>query len=213
MTSSGNGGPPSDCLDEIALAELADGLSDRSERASRIAHVASCGRCREQLSSILRLLSDEEVAAEVRQQDRAAAPARSRRGWLRAVPLVAAAVIVAIALPRYRPSTRVTPVHRESTDGSGSGPAILSPTGDVRDAHVLRWSALPGADLYRVTLYDGTSKVVFEAEAHDTSVGLPDSVTIVPERSYLWKVQARTGIGRWEASELIEFRLTPRRAR
>jgi len=212
MTSSGNGAPPSECLDAIALAELADGRSDPARHASRIAHVAGCARCREQLSSIVRLLSDEEVAAELRPLNPATVPGRARHGWIRAAPLVAAAVIVAIALPRYVRSTRVTPVHRESTDAVGTGPAVLSPTGDVKEARVLRWSALPGADRYRVTLYDASSRVVFETEAQRTSVVLPDSVTIVPERSYLWKVQARTGIGRWEASDLIEFRLTSSRA-
>ena len=212
MTSSGNGAPHSECLDEIALAELAEGRSDPARRSSRIAHVAGCARCREQLSSIVRLLSDEEVAAELRRQNPAAMPARSRRGWIRAVPLVAAAVIVAIALPRYLRSTHETSAHRESTDAVGTGPAGLAPTGDVSDARGLRWSALPGADLYRVTLYDASGTVVFEAETQRASVVLPDSVTIVPERSYLWKVQARTGIGRWEASDLAEFRLTAPRA-
>lgn len=207
MTSSGNGAPHSECLDEVALAELADGRSDPTERSSRIAHVAGCARCREQLSSIVDLIADAEVAAELRRLDPAPTPARSRHGWLRAVPLVAAAVIVAVALPRYIRSPRMTPVHRESTDAPATGPAVLAPTGDVTDARVLRWSALPEADLYRVTLYDAGGKVVFETEAQRTSVVLPDSVTIVPQRSYLWKVQARTGIGRWEGSELIEFRL------
>lgn len=212
MTSSGNGAPQSECLDEIALAELAEGRSDPTVHSSRLAHVAGCARCREQLSSILGLLSDDEVAAELSRLHPAPAAARSRRGWMRAVPLVAAAVIVAIALPRYVRSTRVTPVHRESPTALRTGPAGLAPAGDVTVARALRWSALPGADLYRVTLYDASGKVVYEAEAPRTSVVLPDSVTIVPQRSYLWKVEARTAIGRWEASDLIEFRLATRPA-
>jgi len=51
--------------------------------------------------------------------------------------------------------------------------------------------------------------VVYAAEATDTVVAFPDSVPLVPGAAYLWKVDARTGFDRWEASVLAEFRVAP----
>ena len=67
------------------------------------------------------------------------------------------------------------------------------------------WSTVLGADRYRVTLFDSTGVVVFEAESVDTTVALPESVALPSGRKYLWKVEARTDIGRWSASDLVEF--------
>jgi len=208
MTSNGNGAQRTECLDEFALAELAEGRSAPAERASRIAHVAACDHCREQLSSLVELLADESIAAEIATPSPVAMPARSYR-WVRAVPLVAAAILVALTLPRYVRSTHVPTVERDS-DTFGSAPVPLAPVGDVSNARELRWSAVSGADLYQVRLYDARSRVLFETSVERTSVVLPDSVTIVPGASYLWKVAARTSIGRWEGRDLTEFRVTPR---
>jgi hypothetical protein len=58
-----------------------------------------------------------------------------------------------------------------------------------------------------VTLFDSTGTVVFDTESMDTTSSLPDSVRLVAGQRYLWKVEARTDIGRWVASDLIEFSL------
>ena len=50
---------------------------------------------------------------------------------------------------------------------------------------------------FRVTLFDAVGRVLYELQVADTAVAIPDSVTIVPARSYLWKVEARTGWDRW----------------
>jgi hypothetical protein len=56
-----------------------------------------------------------------------------------------------------------------------------------------------------VTLFDAQGEVLYETEVNDTTAALPDSVRLIPERPYLWKVQARTGWDRWSASDLVEF--------
>lgn len=208
MTPGGKGAADSECLDEIALAELAEGRSDAPRRDAYVAHLAECARCRQQLASIVELLSDQAVAAELATGDDSAVTVKPRRGWLRAIPLVAAAAVVAIALQRDGTVDRSPVPHRESTSASESSPTRLTPSGDVSDASVLRWSALAGADLYRVTLYDASSRVLYEASVRNTTATLPDSIVIVPGRSYLWKVEARTSVDRWTSSELTEFRLT-----
>ncbi len=68
---------------------------------------------------------------------------------------------------------------------------------------------MPDADRYRVTLFDASANLLFDVQTTDTSATLPDSLHIVPGRSYLWKVEARTAWDRWAASELIEFRAMP----
>ena len=64
---------------------------------------------------------------------------------------------------------------------------------------------VPEAELYRVTLFQADGRVLYEIEARDTSVVLPDSVRLMSGGSYLWKVEARTGWNRWSASRLFEF--------
>ena len=62
---------------------------------------------------------------------------------------------------------------------------------------------------YRVVLFDAGGRVLYEAQVADTSAPLPDSVTLVPGRPYLWKVEARTGVARWSASDLVRFSIAP----
>jgi hypothetical protein len=97
------------------------------------------------------------------------------------------------------------PPHRAPTITAISSPVPMSPVGIVALAETLRWATVPGADRYRVTLFDDAGGVVYETQTAATVVALPDSVHLTPGRSYLWKVEARTGWGRWSASELVEF--------
>jgi hypothetical protein len=78
----------------------------------------------------------------------------------------------------------------------------------VADVPLLRWAAVPSADRYRVTLFDAQARVLYETEVSGTSAVLPDSVPLVPETRYLWKVEARTGFDRWSSSDLIEFSIS-----
>jgi hypothetical protein len=56
-------------------------------------------------------------------------------------------------------------------------------------------------------LYAPEGRVIYEAELPDTAAPLPDSVSLVPGRQYLWKVDARTGWDRWTSSPLLRFTL------
>jgi len=69
---------------------------------------------------------------------------------------------------------------------------------------------VPGADRYRVTLFDASGHVLYETQLAGTVAVLPDTVVLVAGRPYLWKVAARTGWDRWSPSELVEFSLAPR---
>jgi hypothetical protein len=185
------------CLDEDTVAALAEGTLDGPARARALAHLAECPRCRAAVASVSRALGDPMVAREI-----ATLGGARRRLFQIAVPVAAAAVILLFVMPA--PQSDVAE-HRAPTITAVSSPVLVSPVGIVAGADVLRWSSVSGADRYRTTLFDDAGAVVYETQTADTVVALPDSVHLTSSRSYLWKVEARTGWGRWSASDLIEF--------
>jgi len=195
-----------ECLDELALAELLEaGGGQEPLRSQRIAHVAECGHCRTELAALARLLGDPGLNSElVRLQS--SGSWSPRRKQLVGAGLIAALVLLAVGLPRLveRPAS----LHRDPTITATTAPLPLAPVGDVGSADTLRWTAVSGADRYRVTLFDASGRVRFETQSADTIAVLPDSVALAPGRSYLWKVEARTELERWASSELIEFRVS-----
>ena len=191
-----------DCLDDSTLAALADGTLDPAERDAVLPHLATCLRCRGILASVARSLADPGVM-----RAQAALEGRDRRRlWLIGLPAAAAAILLVLALPRWVDDV---PGRHRGPPAPAAQPVPLSPVGTVAQAGVLRWSSLAGADRYRVVLFDAGGRVLYEAQVADTSAPLPDSVTLVPGRPYLWKVEARTGVARWSASDLVRFSIAP----
>ena len=193
-----------DCPSDDMIAALADGSLAPDTRASVLPHVASCSRCRSAVASIARALADPAVAREL--------SAPSPRRWYRiAVPLTAAAVLLLLLVS---PADDRSSTHRGSPPPPpATTPVPRSPVGTVAGVDELRWSAVAGADRYRLTLFDATGKVMYAAEVSDTLVAVPDSVALVPGATYLWKVDARTGFDRWSASALAEFSIGESRRR
>ena len=118
-----------------------------------------------------------------------------------------------LLLLTWPPADNRGPGHRAPPPATATTPVPLAPIGPVADAAILRWSAVAGADRYRVTLFDAGGRVVYEARLPDTVAALPDSIVLAPGRTYLWKVEARTGFDRWAASELVEFSIAGNRPR
>jgi len=98
--------------------------------------------------------------------------------------------------------------HREAVPETEAAPTVEVPVGTVRAVEEFCWAAVPAADLYRVTLYDGASDVVWQVDARDTHVALPDTVRLEPGALYLWQLEARVGWDRWVSSELVRFRIS-----
>lgn len=202
--------PTPACLDDDVIAALADGSLDPPRRAAALTHVAQCPRCRNGLTSVARTLDAREVAAAVAAVE-GSAWARLPRVVRVAVPLAAAGVVLLLAWPSPPPSHG--PQHRAPTITAAPAPVPLSPMGASATARRFVWTAVSGADRYRVTVYAREGTVLYEAEVPDTTVLLPDSVGVTPGLLYLWKVEARTGIGRWTPSALVELSVpggTPR---
>jgi hypothetical protein len=188
-----------ECLDDATLAALADGALDATARAAVLPHLATCPRCRGVVASVARSLGDPAVAREV-----AVVEGRSRRRLLRVgLPAVAAAILLALALPRWVHEIRGG--HRGPPIPVALAPHPVAPVGTVANAAALRWTAVAGANRYRITLFDAAGRVLYETRATDTVVALPDSITLMPGRPYLWIVEARVGWDRWSTSELVRF--------
>ena len=187
-----------DCFDDDTIAALAEGTLEESTRAALLPHLASCARCRRAVASVAQALADTAIAREI-----AGATGLGRRRFLRvAIPVAAAAVLLLFIWPR---SLNKDGTGHRGPPTTSAVPVPIAPIGIVAGAGSLQWTAVPGADRYRLTLSEASGRVVYEAQVPDTMEALPDSVVLVPGRSYVWLVEARTGFDRWSTSRLVEF--------
>jgi hypothetical protein len=198
-----------DCLDEETIAAVVDGTLEIPARSAANRHVASCARCRGAVASVARGLADTRVAGEIAKIDRGQGRRRFRRYLF---PAVAAAAL-GIFLARPRGTVDDALQHRGPAITTAPAPVPLSPVAAVAEARVLRWSAVPGADRYRVTIFDAAGKPVYDAQLADTVATLPHTIGLVAGRVYLWNVEARIGWNRWTSSPFAEFTVVavPRR--
>jgi len=192
--------PTPDCLDDETTAALADGTIAPPMRKTALTHLAGCAHCRGAVASVARAIANPAVAREV-----AAVEGGGRRRLSLAVLSLAAAAGLVLVLTVPRPLDDGSPVHRAPPGATAGTPAPVSPVGIVAEAAVLRWTGVTGADRYRVTLSDAGGRVLYETQVTDTAAALPDSITLVPGRSYMWLVEARIGFDRWSTSRLVEF--------
>jgi hypothetical protein len=79
------------------------------------------------------------------------------------------------------------------------------PAGQVSSVAQLQWFGIPGADRYRVRLFDAEGELLWEAQGTDTALALPDSLHLTAGRRYYWTVAGRTGVGHWVESPLTAF--------
>lgn len=204
--------PTPECLDDDTMAALAEGSLDPTARAASLPHLASCARCRRAVASVARALADASLARELVRAERAS----PRRLYRIVVPAAAAAaaLVLLLAWPRG-PNDGEFPgaQHRAPGPTVATQPVPIAPVGTVAEAGMLRWSAVPSADRYRVTLFDDSGQVLYETQLSDTTAVLPDSILLVPGGTYLWKVEARVDWDRWSSSEVVPFSIaggTPR---
>jgi hypothetical protein len=191
-----------ECLDDDTVAAFAEGTLPADIRAASLTHLASCARCLRAVASVAHTTRERPVAREL-----SALAGSGRRRLIRyGVPALAAAAVVTLLVWHPRPTDGSGP-HRAPTITAGSVPVLVAPTGAVTDARTLQWTAVAGADRYRVTLFAASGSTLYETELTDTMAVLPDSVPLAHQQPYLWKVEARIGWDRWSTSSLAEFRL------
>ncbi len=202
--------------DEITDRALIEGYVagrlGEAETEAFESHYLTCERCQNELRLALAI---REALPEVREAG-LLAPADSgvgvisRRFKVRTAAALAAAAVLA-GLLLVRPSTldeESAPAQRDEATGVEVAPSLRGPGGVVAAVESFQWSQVPGADLYRITVYDAEAAVVWEGGTRDTSITPPDGTEFEPDARYIWKVAARVGWDRWVSSELVEFTIS-----
>ena len=155
-------------------------------------HLASCAECRGELAEVRRLQLGR------------------RRQWVMVlVPAAAAAaVLLAIALPRQAE----TPSDIRAGPTAEPPLAIVSPVPSDEIAPgpiTFTWrSAGPGAS-YTFTLQEADGRVVWTSTVADTVAVLPDSVAFSPGLTWFWLVDALLPDGRSRSSGVQRLRTGP----
>jgi len=185
-----------DCPDELTLADFAERRLNNELRDSVVAHLLTCARCRLVLKATSREIEDS------------AAPAPQSRRWALPVGLAAAAALVLVLMPRGD-GNQPSPALREPTVTSTIAPVPIAPApGEtVTGVDRLVWSSVPGAERYRVRLYDREGSTLWTIESTDTSVALADSIRLAARVPYFWRVEAQAEPMRWTASNLVSFQV------
>ena len=152
-------------------------------------HLAQCPTCRRELIDAREILTN---------------PRRFR--W-RVLGPVAAAVAAGLLLISW-PQDPTVPNHRGTPTEVLAAPTPLSPLGAVPVADSFLWQDVPGADRYRLTIFDSRGTVLWKHVTDQSSVSVPDSLVFTVGEQYLWRVEARVGWDVWESSRLVEVRFT-----
>lgn len=146
---------------------------------------------------------------EARQVTLAQHRARRWLGGRKAAALVAAAAIAGLLLVwPSQVGEEQGPTHRDEATLEEAGPVLDAPVGDVVDLQEFRWLPVAAADLYRITIYDSSGKLLWESETEGTRLVAPAGTELRQGSQYYWKVAARVGWDRWVNSELVQFRIT-----
>jgi len=169
-----------------------EGRLEASERTRVEAHLADCADCTSEIVSARRLARP------------AAHPKRRLAGIVSAA---AAAGLLLAVWTGYGGLRRGGAELRDLPSPSLESPTPIAPSATVTVPVTFRWSPTAGADRYRLSLFDAEGSVLWESEVAGSTAALPDTVRLMPQTPYLWQVEARTGVGRWSAAPLTEFRL------
>jgi len=170
------------------------------ERLALDLHLARCAECRDELVAVTEILQPEHTD----RPDRKVA-------WrvLAPVAAAAAAVFLIVAGPWGPNGSDDAPQHRDAPAQASAIPTPVAPVGTVPAVEQLVWQGMDGADRYRLTLFDAEGEVLWKSTTPDTALDLPKSVVLIPGSRYLWRLEARVGWDMWEASELIDFLISP----
>lgn len=202
-----------DCLGEDELAAVAEGI-DSDGHGRWIGHLTACDQCRSRLAGLMRVLADGDIAEETQRLDRHVTGASARR-FQRPSMAVAATLAAAVAgVVLVRPAVGPNPLaldepgsspHRESAITTTIAPRILGPVGPASVTESLVWTRVPHAARYRARVFNQEGTLVWDAQTRDTTLALPRYLRGDTANTYLWKIEARTGLDRWVASEWREL--------
>ncbi len=199
--------PTADCVPVDRIAEV----QARDETDSAHRHLEECPRCRAISRELATFLAGPEtvdpaaverlesvLAGEILGESHSSViPAADRfRGWWKpALALAATVLVIAVAVDRIQePDLEGPPLLRgaESDATVFHGPTeVTFEGGDEGGAIVFHWEAQPGADAYRVEIFDDAFESVRTLPAADgnTLRWTPD-LEDFGARTWLWRVIA-----------------------
>ena len=201
-----------ECLSELEIAEVAEG-ADVSGRADALTHLAKCEVCRRRLAAVASLVTTASIAAEIKRLEQGTAAQRLRTGrfkyWPAAAGLAAAAIAILLLVPRGPETGGDSFVGDEHRSGeitvTALPPRLISPVGMVDTADFFRWTSVPRADRYSLTVFDSDGNLVLQTHATDTVLTIPERLVHRRGATYVWKVEARVDFDRAIGSEMMEF--------
>jgi hypothetical protein len=175
------------CPSPEALQRVAERVGTEAERLAVLDHVGECAACQRDLEHF-------RVAQ---------APPAERRFMVAGVAAAAAIALVVVFLWRALASPS------DELRGSGDHLELVAPRGVLtsRAVPVFTWHALPGASAYAFELLDDRDSPIYQATIGDTTLVLPDSVFLVADRGYSWRVRGRLSSGDIVASPFVSFSL------
>jgi hypothetical protein len=174
--------------DAEEVAAYLDGSLSPEDRVRVQGHLADCGECRREVVAVRRLLRARQ---------------RPRR-WYLSLGVAAAGLLLVFA-PWNLIHRGREPVLREPAGSTPEAPTLIAPVGAVKAPVSLIWSSVPHADRYRVRVFDRDGTLLWETQTADTTIAVPDSVRLLPPRTYYWAIAARTGLERWMDSGFTRF--------
>ena len=199
---TGRGMP--DCLDDESILAFADGTIDPADSSrGALTHLLACARCRDEVAAVARLLDDPNVGSAIERLEdppkRSHGKARRLIGLLFAGALAAGLIFALV--PRSSDFTK--PAYREESVTGAAAPRPVSSTGGAMPHDAFRWTSVPRADRYRITVFARDGSVIWQAQTRDTTIAVPDAVVSAPDDTILWRVDAHVGWeDRWASSDL-----------
>ena len=175
------------------IAGFVDRGLDAVARARVEAHLADCEECRREVLDV------EHISRSV--------PSARRPGLIPISAAIAAAAALLLVLWPARGPMPADGAHREPAVTTTVAPRAIAPLGSIATLDSIRWSNVPGAERYSVSVFDANGTVLWQSNAADTVIGVPADVPLAPGDRYFWSVRARVGWERWVESSLSEFTL------
>ncbi len=181
-----------ECPSPELIQALVEHRGSQSERLDTVDHVMACRECLAEFE-LLRSLATER-------------PAPSRH-WSIPVALAAAVVLGLGAVLIWRARNPGVP---DLERGGSLSLLPIAPQGEIGGTAgpiTITWRSATGVARYELTVVRGDGTPLYAVATPDTSVTLPDSITLEPEREYRWQVTGRSVSGSVLQSPVTRFRM------
>ena len=176
------------------VAAFLDRHITAAERAAVEAHLVDCRVCRDEVTSVRRLMRTGPTV----------------RRFIIPAGLAAAAAIAFVALTLGRGSDLANERVRSEIPVESEGaietwlPADNDTISPARP--VMVWSSIAGEPTYRFTLTDASGQPLWTSATADTSVILPPQIILQPRQTYFWYVDALRANGRAASTGVRRFK-------